>query len=40
MARRDAPVGATPAQLAAHARYQAERQAMIDLGYDPNVDGR
>jgi rhamnogalacturonyl hydrolase YesR len=40
MARRDAPVGATPAQLTAHARYQAERQAMIDLGYDPAIDGR
>jgi rhamnogalacturonyl hydrolase YesR len=40
MARRDPPPNATPAQLAGHARHQAERQAMIDLGYDPNVDGR
>lgn len=35
IAHRDPPPGATPAQLAAYARRDAERQAMIDLGYDP-----
>ena len=35
IARRDPPPNATPAQLIGHARREAERQAMIDLGYDP-----